>query len=724
MLYKSILMAGMLMTLTACSLILTKPVKKTLPQRLAEFPSTDIPLEKAAEIRWNDFQVPYIKAQTDRDCALLLGMTHAHLRLGQMNLFREIVNARAAMRMGPFATNIDHLILVMDIGAAVDEMQKDLPAETGAWLSAFTQGINLYQSRMKELPAEMRALKIKPEPWTVRDILMIGRLVSADVNWFNYFSLLPAQSEPFWQEYWQRILALGTGSTPSSAAIGIRAEDIFLGMSKSGSNAFAVSSQKSGIGAAVMASDPHLGLMLPNMWLIAGYECPSYKVVGLMFPALPAVLVGRNEQISFSGTNMRSASSELIELDEDDIAALKIEPHRIIVKGWLDKKILIRRSVHGPVISDAKFLKANGKTFALKWVGHSPSDEISAMLAMNRASDFDEFKDAFGSYAVSGQNFLYADVKGDVGLVPAVRIPIRDYVKPPSLAFAADDSSNGWKGFLTSKELPHIFRPESGFVASANNVPFKAQTPLGFFFSANDRIDRMNQVLGDADQVGFDLIRDLHLDSYVGSARENAHLMAEYLTSKSANYSIAEHDVISQLASWDGYYEADQKAPVIHQLMLYHFVSEYYAKKYNKAFASKILSSDSVNELASEDLRKRKDAELLPVMESALKRTVKAQRKYANWGEMHRLRLDHYFGRIPLIGGRYRFGEYPSSGSSNSLMKTAHTVSNKKHTVNYGANARFIAFMDDDSHNLFALLGSQDGWLGSERFGDQIPLWQ
>ena len=45
---------------------------------------------------------------------------------------------------------------------------------------------------------------------------------------------------------------------------------------------------------------------------------------------------------------------------------------------------------------------------------------------------------------------------------------------------------------------------------------------------------------------------------------------------------------------------------------------------------------------------------------------------YANWGEMHRLRIAHPLSFLPLIGGRYRFGDYPIGGSSDTLMKTAH----------------------------------------------------
>lgn len=722
MLYKLMLIALLLLILNACSLVTVRPLKKTVPQRMAEFPTTGIPLQQPAQISWNAYQVPFIKAATDYDCAFLLGMTHAHLRLGQMALFREIVNARAAKYAGPLAVNIDHLILAMDIGAAVPEIEINLPEATRFWLDAFTKGINHYQSRLTDLPVEMRSLKIPLRDWSVRDVLMMGRLISADVNWFNYFSLVKAQEEEHWKRYWQQILDLGTASTPSGKSYAQNPLEMLNHISRSGSNAFAVSDDKSATGAAIMASDPHLGLNLPNMWLLAGYECPSYHVVGLMFPALPAVLVGRNEDISFSGTNMRSASSDLVELTPAEVAKLETRKHKIEVRWWFDKTIILRRSEHGPVVSDAKFLKTKDKILALKWVGHQPSDEISAMLAMNQASDFEQFRAAFSTYAVSGQNFLYADKNGDVGLVPAVRIPIRNYTRPDAPSIPSNDASKAWQGYLNTSDLPYILRPESGFVASANNLPLSAPTPLGFFFSSNDRIERLNERLGSVEKVDMQMIKELHRDTYVASSLRVTRSMTTLLE-KDATLNAEEKKLLAVLSNWDGYFRATDKAPVLQQLLLYHFINAYYPTKYDKAYAKRVLGSDAASDLVTADLD-ADPAAALPQLRAAWRKTFRSHGKYPTWGDMHRLNLGHFFARIPIIGGRYSFGDLPVGGSSNSLMKTAHSLSPKRNSANYGANARFIAFMDDDSRNLFVLMGAQDGWVGSEGFTDQVELWQ
>jgi penicillin amidase len=94
------------------------------------------------------------------------------------------------------------------------------------------------------------------------------------------------------------------------------------------------------------------------------------------------------------------------------------------------------------------------------------------------------------------------------------------------------------------------------------------------------------------------------------------------------------------------------------------------------------------------------------------------------WGERHRLRLAHPFGLIPIIGRRYRFADLPASGTSESLMKTAHGLTNRRHSASYGSVARHISDLSDPDANYFALLGGQDGCFGSANFTDQVALWQ
>ena len=82
---------------------------------------------------------------------------------------------------------------------------------------------------------------------------------------------------------------------------------------RSGSNSFAVSGNRSTTGAPIIASDPHLGFLIPNLWFIAGLKSPSYHVVGLMPVGVPIFALGRNRHIAWGGTNMRNEATDFVD---------------------------------------------------------------------------------------------------------------------------------------------------------------------------------------------------------------------------------------------------------------------------------------------------------------------------------------------------------------------------------------------------------------------------
>ncbi|MBM3519082.1 MAG: penicillin acylase family protein, partial [Alphaproteobacteria bacterium] len=57
-------------------------------------PRRGLPLRAPLTIYWSAEQVPFIEATSDDDLAVSLGVVHAHLRLGQMELLRRIAGGR------------------------------------------------------------------------------------------------------------------------------------------------------------------------------------------------------------------------------------------------------------------------------------------------------------------------------------------------------------------------------------------------------------------------------------------------------------------------------------------------------------------------------------------------------------------------------------------------------------------------------------------------------
>ncbi|MBN1998830.1 penicillin acylase family protein, partial [candidate division KSB1 bacterium] len=692
--------------ISACIGVFTvRSSRNNSKDRLDQFPLENIPLELPVTLYWNSHMVPFIHAQTDRDAAFFLGMVHTHLRWAQMELMRRITQGRLAESAGPFAVKIDHSIRVLQLDAAVDSMIMTLPEKTRTWLQNYVDGINCYQKRAKKYPFEFKYMALRPEPWTIRDVLVLGRLVSVDVSWFNWFSMLRLRQKSWFPDIWAQFVELGSSSTPSFYS---QSGSLLDAAVKSGSNAYVISGAKTEDGFPIMASDPHLGLQLPNTWMIAGYKCPSYHVLGLMFPGIPMVLVGRNPYISWAGTNMRSASSDVYEIKDNSV--IQERPDTIKVRLWRDKKITVRTTPVGPLLSDVPLLNlSSDQVLALKWVGHQPSDEFSSFLRVNAAMDWPSFCAAFDGYAVSGQNFLYADARGHIGMLLAVKIPKRSHDYFPDLVLDPKNPAHQWYGYFSSGRLPHIYDPPKGYIASSNNRPASGEPPVGYFFSGNDRIDRLYELLSQKDTFTLQDVLASHEDVFVFSAQQTGSMFVRKLTQLNL---VSDSTCFQILKNWDGKFEASAQGPVVYQILLYYFTEKYYTQKYDKDIVDLILSAEQIGNLVRKELVSGDSVLVASSLKSAFEQTVKRYRKYPTWGDMHRLALSHPFAYIPLLGRRFRIAEYPVGGSYGSLMKTAHQVQDKKHRTFYGANSRFIALLSDPDENYFVLLGGQDGWFG------------
>ena len=131
--------------LLSIPLLFGRPTRKrSLSERLAAIPSRGVPVEEPVIIRWNDRQVPWISAESDRDCAVALGLVHAHLRIGQMEMLRRIAQGRTAEMFGPAAISVDRILRTMGLTSAVPGILAMLPPETRAWIEGFVAGVNHY----------------------------------------------------------------------------------------------------------------------------------------------------------------------------------------------------------------------------------------------------------------------------------------------------------------------------------------------------------------------------------------------------------------------------------------------------------------------------------------------------------------------------------------------------------------------------------------------------
>lgn len=649
------------------------------------------PLDRPVTIYWDDHQIPFIEASTDHDAATALGVVHAQLRLSQLELLRRLAQGRLSEMVGAAGIDIDRQLRTLDSARAVPGMLALMPSATRDWLEAFARGINHQLMRAPVLPPEFSLFALQREPWTAADVLTVGRLMSADVNWLVWLRLLQFRRDPDWPKLWRRLAEADSLSFDSVELLGAPV--------RSGSNSLVIGPGRTESGAPVIASDPHLPLVLPNPWLVAALKSPSYNMVGLMLPGLPFVALGRNPWIAWGGTSLHAASSDVVSVTD----GIEETEQQIKVRWGRPRTVRVRSSPSGPVMTD---------TLALRWMGHRASDEVTAMLAVNRARNWEEYRTALDGFSVPGQNMLYADTEGHIGKVMAAHLPRRASFPSDDLVLSPD-RQEGWDNPVTGRELPHEFDPANGFIASANERPPECGIFIGHQFSRPDRRRRLDHLLSSTDAAtiarAISIQGDVHWEQGLAQCRQ----LLRWLPPVS---SARQQQLVDALVSWDGNYAADSRGAFAFELLSHALARRLVSKRRLAAYSiawgtRRLVWSDIV--AASPGQRQR-------ALQSAVHRAARSFRPSATWGSCHRLRLGHPLSMLPVVGRRWRFTDLAVGGGNDTLMKTAHGLTGRIHGCRYGSTARHISDLSDADLNLFALAGGQDGWPGSTTFIDQV----
>lgn len=708
---------AMLFCLQGCAALF--PTSLTMEERLASFPQDNLPLRDTVILRFNSFQVPFIEAKNDEDIPFMLGLLHAHLRLGQITFFKHLVQGRVSEMAGVFANDLDHSIRLFALPHASQKIWDNMNSQERLWIERFTQGLNFYTAHLDKIGEEPPIFSLAGvdfEEFTPQDIIALSRLSAADVNWFVLLALLSERGADNGEQFWRDALTLyGANNDDLSQLLHNEQKiigSLFNHVGRLGSNSFALAPSKTASGSAILVNDPHLGSSLPNFWLLMGIESPSYHMVGFMMAGIPVMAMARTPHLAWGGTHMRALMSDLY-----DVGELPLTEQKSLIKTrlWFDDEVTLRWSEYGPIITDSPYLyKENSAPLALRWVGHEVSDELGAFLQMARATNAQEFEQAFAKYSIPSLNVLYATSDGDIGKLYAGHFP--DRLEEARLEFPRSPlkESHQWQGKHTALTLPITRNPEAGFIVSANDRPDNLTQDVGYFYAPSDRAKRMTKLL--KQQQKFTLQEASHILQDVTSERadELATFLKEQLKQANINDTI--------LNAWQGDYDKNSQGAVRFELLLYHIAHALYQNDDGKVPFWKarwiVLTQNLPQDLNDLDEQTRQS-----LIQKAWRNMNEDAPNYKNWGEMHRIRVGHILKNIPILGHFFVEENIGVSGSRSTLFKTSHNLVEGPHDSTFGSQSRFVVDMGDMDANYAILIGGEDGYLGSANFNDQTALW-
>ncbi len=456
----------------------------------------------------------HIRAATDHDLFWTIGYLHARFRLTEMDLERRQGEGLLSEILGSQALNEDRFnnILGLERTARTEWQMMSAGSAVRQFLLAYAQGVN---TRIDEdvqngtLPFMFKLLNYQPRQWTPIDTLV----VQGDLIFTQDFSTTPL-------DYAEMIKALGyqrtmqwfpvlppdtqhpyetgpysqaTGLTPlpsqltltASTMQGIsaletlaQAQPVSATRRAGDSNNWAVNGPKAASGKAIMAGDPHLNLTLPSQWYQLEATSPDYSFSGVSVPGIPLVVIGHNQHISWSMTDVQNAST-LFYVEKTNQAhpnqyywngawrSMQRLSYDIPVKGSTPVHQDVYLTVHGPIGSPDKLLP--GEAISIDWMGALPTNDAAALLGVIQATNFSEFRDALSQWKSPTLNFVYADDQGNIGMIAPGYYPV---VKSGSLWLPLPGTGEADViGGIPYSEVPQVYNPPDHMVFSANQRP-------------------------------------------------------------------------------------------------------------------------------------------------------------------------------------------------------------------------------------------------------------
>ncbi|HQN40283.1 MAG TPA: penicillin acylase family protein, partial [Thermoanaerobaculia bacterium] len=90
---------------------------------------------------------------------------------------------------------------------------------------------------------------------------------------------------------------------------------------------------------------------------------------------------------------------------------------------------------------------------------------------------------------------------------------------------------------------------------------------------------------------------------------------------------------------------------------------------------------------------------------------------------LHRLRLAHPLGSLPLLGRWFDRGPFPLGGSATTVAAFGGVWEGNRQAVVYGPSMRWVTDLSDPDGTLAILPGGQAGHPADPHYADQMPLF-
>jgi penicillin amidase len=531
------------------------------------------------------------------------------------------------------------------------------------------------------------------------------------------------------------------------------------------SNSFAVSGDLTETGMPMLANDPHMSINIPNLWYEVGLHCVDksadcvYDLRGFSLVGVPGIVIGHNDRIAWALTNaFFDASDVFIERlnpenpDQYEVNGqwqdMELRREEIEVQGHDEPEVFfVRHTRNGLVISDGLTNVEpysdgeNLYALSMAWTALEPVRSVAAVHKVLRAQNWDDFVSALELFDAGQQNWLYADVDGNIGYVLPGNIPIRAD-GDGTLPVPGWNDDYRWTGFIPYEELPRSYNPSKGYIVTANHPQVRTDDYPYLLSETTARGQRAQRIIDMLESFGADIT----LDDMSAAQTSNNSLSALEIIPYLDDLTFGEAaltEARDRLLTWDAEMTMDSPEAALFNIFWVQLLSRTFNDQLSEDSApdGDSFSSDTIylilqepgnawwDDIRTVDQIEDRDTILLQAFEAAHAEGVETFGENLDdwrWGDLHTMTfVNASLGRsgISLIEDIFNRGPVPVSGSEAVPNKTGWSTGDPYETSSVPALRHLVDLGNLANSRMIHAVG-QSGHPGHEHYDDFIDPWR
>ena len=393
---------------------------------------------------------------------------------------------------------------------------------------------------------------------------------------------------------------------------------------------------------------------------------------------------------------------------------------------------------HGPVIVGDP---ASGHAVAFKYTATAgPNLGLQPLRRMLEATSADQLEESMREWTDPCNNFLFADVHGEIGYLNRGKLPVRSMANA-WLPVPGWTGEHEWEGFVPFEELPRLRNPETGYIVTANNRIVDEDYPhyIGLHFAPEYRARRIYDRLKGLSKATVQDMAAIHAEKVSIPGRNYARLLSQVPPLDEVSAWATE-----RLAGWDGTMDRDSLAPSIYsafrialdRMILGHLLGP---------LADQALRDQSrgaaghLSQLRSlfATLAKENDTSMRPpatdwqsLMARALEEGVAYLRNRLGddmdswvWGKVHFTKPEHTLSAsFPDVAPLLDPPSVPMGGDGDTPQAGGYSPA-APFTMTGMSVARYVFDAGDWNNSAWIISLGASGHPGSPHYADQMPIW-